>query len=73
MSGNEKLAIGDEVFSTVARPPYGMVISADYGRDGYASVLWADGNIGRLKEEWLHKTGKHYPLEKWLEELENGT
>ncbi len=66
-----ELAVGDEVYSTVAKPPYGMVIEDDY-RDGYVSVFWADGLIGGLKKEWLHKTGKHYPIEEWMREMRGG-
>lgn len=70
--GSEELVIGDEVYSTVDKPPYGMVIYGD-SHDGYVHVLWADGLIGALRKSWLHKTGKHYPIEKWMEEMERGT
>ena len=67
-----ELIIGDEVYSTVDKPPYGMVINDD-SHDGYVRVLWWDGLIGGLRSSWLHKTGKHYPIEKWMEEMERGT
>lgn len=71
-SDTPELVIGDEVYSTVAKPPYGMVINDD-SHDGYVHVLWPDGLIGGLRRSWLHKTGKHYPIEKWMEEMERGT